>query len=133
MKKIGLTGRIGKPLITLDVLLPIGRDSDVYARMVRQAGRSPLHRYYRIKGGTHTDAWSTCSRTDCVHSRRATVRPSRPWRAGSDQDTGHPPPRPSPCPPAVTPQSSRTPARSAFGSASLLGDEGVRGSPSAST
>jgi hypothetical protein len=41
MKKIGLTGRIGKPLITLDVLLPIGRDSDVYARMVRQAGRSP--------------------------------------------------------------------------------------------
>ncbi|MFI9004543.1 tannase/feruloyl esterase family alpha/beta hydrolase [Streptomyces sp. NPDC053541] len=58
--RIGLTGRIGKPLITLhgtlDALLPIGRDSDVYARMVREAGRGPLHRYYRIEGGTHTDA-----------------------------------------------------------------------------
>ncbi|PTH85567.1 tannase/feruloyl esterase family alpha/beta hydrolase [Streptomyces sp. A244] len=60
MKKIALTGRIGKPLITLhgtlDVLLPIAQDSDVYARMVRQAGRDRLHRYYRIEGGTHTDA-----------------------------------------------------------------------------
>ncbi|EFL29628.1 conserved hypothetical protein [Streptomyces viridochromogenes DSM 40736] len=60
VQKIGLTGRIGKPLITLhgtlDVLLPIGRDSDVYARMVRQAGRGHLHRYYRIEGGTHTDS-----------------------------------------------------------------------------
>ena len=60
MEEIALTGRIGKPLITLhgtmDVLLPITRDSDVYARMVRQAGRGQLHRYYRIEGGTHTDA-----------------------------------------------------------------------------
>ncbi|MFJ4980217.1 tannase/feruloyl esterase family alpha/beta hydrolase [Streptomyces coeruleorubidus] len=60
VKKIGLTGRIGKPLITLhgtlDVLLPISQDSDVYARMVRQSGRGHLHRYYRIEGGTHTDA-----------------------------------------------------------------------------
>ncbi|MFK3735785.1 3-hydroxybutyrate oligomer hydrolase family protein [Streptomyces sp. NPDC088090] len=58
--KIALTGRIGKPLITLhgtlDVLLPIGEDSDVYARMVREAGRGRLHRYYRIEGGTHTDS-----------------------------------------------------------------------------
>lgn len=57
---IGLTGRIGKPLITLhgtlDVLLPISQDSDVYARMVRDSGRGGLHRYYRIEGGTHTDA-----------------------------------------------------------------------------
>ncbi|WP_142214932.1 3-hydroxybutyrate oligomer hydrolase family protein [Streptomyces sp. SLBN-118] len=57
---IGLTGRIGKPLITLhgtlDVLLPIGRDSDVYARMVRNAGRGGLLRYYRIEGGTHVDS-----------------------------------------------------------------------------
>ncbi|MDG4858728.1 tannase/feruloyl esterase family alpha/beta hydrolase [Streptomyces sp. T-3] len=56
---IGLTGRIGKPLLTLhgtlDVLLPIGKDSDVYARMVRSAGRGGLLRYYRIEGGTHTD------------------------------------------------------------------------------
>ncbi|CAL9585110.1 tannase/feruloyl esterase family alpha/beta hydrolase [Streptomyces sp. enrichment culture] len=60
VQRIALTGRIGKPLITLhgtlDVLLPIGRDSDVYARMVREAGRGALHRYYRIEGGTHTDA-----------------------------------------------------------------------------
>ncbi|GGR54020.1 tannase/feruloyl esterase family alpha/beta hydrolase [Streptomyces roseolus] len=60
VRKIALTGRIGKPLITLhgtlDALLPIGRDSDVYARMVREAGRGALHRYYRIEGGTHTDS-----------------------------------------------------------------------------
>ncbi|MGW2119571.1 3-hydroxybutyrate oligomer hydrolase family protein, partial [Streptomyces zhihengii] len=58
--RIALTGRIGKPLITLhgtlDVLLPIGEDSDVYARMVRDAGRQKLFRYYRIEGGTHTDS-----------------------------------------------------------------------------
>ncbi|RFU87831.1 tannase/feruloyl esterase family alpha/beta hydrolase [Streptomyces triticagri] len=60
VRKIELTGRIGKPLIsvhgTLDVLLPIRRSSDVYARMVRAAGRGELHRYYRIEGGTHTDS-----------------------------------------------------------------------------
>ncbi|MFJ8210268.1 3-hydroxybutyrate oligomer hydrolase family protein [Streptomyces sp. NPDC096033] len=58
--KIALTGRIGKPLITvhgtLDVLLPIGQDSDVYARMVDDAGRGRLLRYYRIEGGTHVDS-----------------------------------------------------------------------------
>lgn len=60
VEEMALTGRIGKPLITLhgtlDVLLPIAQDSDVYARMVRQAGRDRLHRYHRIEGGTHTDA-----------------------------------------------------------------------------
>ncbi|AXK32854.1 tannase/feruloyl esterase family alpha/beta hydrolase [Streptomyces armeniacus] len=58
--RLGLTGRIGKPLVTLhgtlDVLLPISRGSDPYARMVRRAGRGDLFRYYRIGGGTHTDA-----------------------------------------------------------------------------
>ncbi|WP_086693503.1 3-hydroxybutyrate oligomer hydrolase family protein [Streptomyces recifensis] len=58
--RIALTGRIGKPLITLqgtlDVLLPISQDSDVYARMVHRAGRGALLRYYRIEDGTHTDA-----------------------------------------------------------------------------
>ncbi|MCY0925437.1 tannase/feruloyl esterase family alpha/beta hydrolase [Streptomyces sp. H27-H1] len=58
--KVALTGRIGKPLITLhgtlDVLLPISRDSDVYAEMVRRAGRGSLLRYYRIEGGTHVDS-----------------------------------------------------------------------------
>ncbi|ALO13321.1 hypothetical protein AQF52_7735 [Streptomyces venezuelae] len=60
VERIALTGRIGKPLMTLhgtlDALLPIGRDSDVYARMVREAGRGRLHRYYRIEGGTHADS-----------------------------------------------------------------------------
>lgn len=60
VERVSLTGRIGRPLITihgtLDVLLPIARDSDVYARMVREAGRGHLHRYYRIEDGTHTDA-----------------------------------------------------------------------------
>ncbi|MCI3222057.1 3-hydroxybutyrate oligomer hydrolase family protein [Streptomyces sp. NP-1717] len=58
--KIALTGRIGKPLIsfhgTLDVLLPISKTSDTYARMVRQEGRGALHRYYRVEGGTHVDS-----------------------------------------------------------------------------
>ena len=60
VERIALTGRIGKPLLTLhgtlDVLLPISKDSDVYADMVRQAGRGALFRYYRIEGGTHVDS-----------------------------------------------------------------------------
>ncbi|TXL88409.1 3-hydroxybutyrate oligomer hydrolase family protein [Streptomyces sp. IB2014 016-6] len=60
IEKIELTGRIGKPLIsfhgTLDVLLPISKTSDTYARMVRQEGRGALHRYYRVEGGTHVDS-----------------------------------------------------------------------------
>jgi hypothetical protein len=55
-----LTGRIGRPLVTLhgtlDTLLPIARDSDVYAAMVDRAGRGRLHRYYRVEGGNHVDA-----------------------------------------------------------------------------
>ncbi|MET8879711.1 3-hydroxybutyrate oligomer hydrolase family protein [Streptomyces rubiginosohelvolus] len=58
--KIALTGRIGKPLIsfhgTLDVLLPISRTSDTYARLVRQQRRGALHRYYRVEGGTRVDS-----------------------------------------------------------------------------
>jgi hypothetical protein len=54
--RIGLTGRIGRPLITLhgtlDALLPIGLDSDMYAGMVRDRR---LHRYYRVEGGNHVD------------------------------------------------------------------------------
>ena len=61
VERIGLTGKIGKPLLTLhgtlDVLLPIGKDSDVYAEMVREQGRGHLHRYYRVEDGTHTDSF----------------------------------------------------------------------------
>ncbi|WP_285752312.1 3-hydroxybutyrate oligomer hydrolase family protein [Lentzea sp. NBRC 105346] len=52
---IALSGRLKKPLITLhgtyDVLLPISRDSDVYAAMTR----GHQHRYYRVEQGTHVD------------------------------------------------------------------------------
>ncbi|MFC9392802.1 tannase/feruloyl esterase family alpha/beta hydrolase [Streptomyces sp. NPDC057027] len=57
--KVALTGRIGKPLITLhgdlDTLLPISTDSDVYDRMIDARGRGVLHRYYTVQDGTHTD------------------------------------------------------------------------------
>ncbi|MFE9312229.1 tannase/feruloyl esterase family alpha/beta hydrolase [Streptomyces sp. NPDC006706] len=57
--RVALTGRIGKPLITLhgdlDALLPRAADSDVYARMVNASGRGGLHRYYTVQGGTHVD------------------------------------------------------------------------------
>jgi hypothetical protein len=60
VSRIALTGRIGKPLLTvhgtLDVLLPITEDSDVYARMVHAAGRDKLFRYYRVEGGNHVDS-----------------------------------------------------------------------------
>jgi hypothetical protein len=59
VERISLTGRIGKPLLTLhgtlDTLLPITRDSDVYDRMITDAGRGALHRYYRIADGNHVD------------------------------------------------------------------------------
>jgi hypothetical protein len=58
--RIGLTGRIARPLVTLhgtlDTLLPITRDSDVYAAMVAAQGRGGLHRYYRVEGGNHVDS-----------------------------------------------------------------------------
>ncbi len=57
--RISLTGRIGKPMITLhgtlDSLLPIRTDSDVYDRMVDRSGRGALHRYYRVEDGNHVD------------------------------------------------------------------------------
>jgi hypothetical protein len=57
--KVALTGRIGKPLITLqgtlDTLLPISRSGDTYAAMIRDQGRGALHRYHRVENATHTD------------------------------------------------------------------------------
>lgn len=59
VERVSLTGRIGKPMITLqgslDTLLPIATDSDVYSRMIDDQHRARLHRYYTIKGGTHVD------------------------------------------------------------------------------
>ncbi len=59
VRSVQLTGRIGKPLLTLhgslDALLPPRTDSHVYDRLVDRAGSGRLHRYYRIADGTHTD------------------------------------------------------------------------------
>ncbi|CNE37495.1 Tannase and feruloyl esterase [Mycobacterium tuberculosis] len=56
--RISLTGRIRKPLITLqgtyDSLLPISTDSDVYAKLVRARGKAP-YRYYRLEAANHVD------------------------------------------------------------------------------
>lgn len=57
--RVSLTGRIERPMLilhgTLDSLLPIKVDSDVYATMVREQRRGDLLRYYRIEGGVHVD------------------------------------------------------------------------------
>jgi len=57
--KVQLTGRIGRPMLTLhgtlDTLLPPSTDSDVYHTLIGQRGRGGLHRYYRIEDGNHVD------------------------------------------------------------------------------
>jgi tannase/feruloyl esterase len=59
VRRIALTGRIGRPLTTihgtLDSLLPIKQDSDVYAELVRRAGRGRLLTYQRVEAGNHVD------------------------------------------------------------------------------
>jgi hypothetical protein len=40
---------------TLDALLPAKTNSDKYAELVEKAGRSDLHRYYKVEGGNHVD------------------------------------------------------------------------------
>ncbi len=61
VERVSLTGEIGKPMITLhgdlDALLPIKTDSDVYAKMVRRAGRSRMHSYFVIEDGNHVDSF----------------------------------------------------------------------------
>jgi len=60
LARISVTGKIKKPLLTLhgtlDSLLPISTDSDVYDRMIADQQRDRLHRYYRIEGGNHVDS-----------------------------------------------------------------------------
>jgi hypothetical protein len=56
---ISLTGRIGKPMITLhgtlDSLLPMSVNSANYAAMISNQGRGRLHRYYVVEAGNHVD------------------------------------------------------------------------------
>ncbi|WP_432866662.1 3-hydroxybutyrate oligomer hydrolase family protein [Microbispora rosea] len=58
--RVSLTGKIKKPLVvvhgTLDTLLPIREDSDVYAKMIGDRHRDRLLRYYRVEGGNHVDS-----------------------------------------------------------------------------
>jgi alpha-beta hydrolase superfamily lysophospholipase len=57
--KVSLSGRIGRPMITLhgtlDALLPIRTNSDPYTALVKDAGRAHLHRYYVVEDGNHVD------------------------------------------------------------------------------
>src|SRR5262249_1288737 len=59
VSRVSLTGSIGKPMITLhatlDPLLPIPVHSAHYVQMIKDAGKSHLHRYYVIEGGNHVD------------------------------------------------------------------------------
>ncbi|KOT37656.1 aromatic ring-opening dioxygenase LigA [Streptomyces caelestis] len=59
VERVALTGRIGRPMITLhgdlDALLPKAVDSDVYDGMVEASGRGRMHRYYTVQDGTHAD------------------------------------------------------------------------------
>ncbi len=59
VRRIALTGNLKRPLTTIhgtyDSLLPITQDSDVYAAMVRKAGKGHLHRYQRVEAGNHVD------------------------------------------------------------------------------
>jgi len=87
MAKISLTGNIGKPMLTLhgtlDTLLPISRDSDVYTSMINAAGKGAIHRYYTIDKGNHVDSlYDVPTFTD-------KLRPILPcYRAAFDAMTG---------------------------------------------
>jgi Tannase and feruloyl esterase/3HB-oligomer hydrolase (3HBOH) len=93
--RVSLTGNIGKPLITLhgslDALLPIGTDSDVYARMVTEQGHAERFRYYVVQDGNHVDGLYDMFPTQ--------LRPILPcYRAAFDAmvgwvEQGMPPPR----------------------------------------
>ncbi len=97
VRSVQLTGRIGKPLITvhgtLDTLLPIRTDSNVYDRLVDRAGHGRKHRYYRIQDGTHVDGLYTtypdrlrpllpCARTAFTDLTRWVERGRKPPRDG---------------------------------------------------
>jgi hypothetical protein len=61
VRRVSLTGDIGKPMLTLhgtlDALLTIRTDSDVYTKLVRQADHGSIHRYYVIGKGNHVDSY----------------------------------------------------------------------------
>lgn len=78
VRRISLTGRITRPMITLhgtlDSLLPITQSADPYRVMINSAGRAHLHRYYRVQAANHIDALVDAYPDDlrpltpCLHS-----------------------------------------------------------------
>lgn len=86
MKKVELTGDIGKPMITLhgslDTLLPIKTDSDVYSRLIKQSGNGKVHRYYTVEEGITWTPSTTASPTGCVPYSRASATHSSRSKAG---------------------------------------------------
>ena len=68
VRKVSLTGDIGKPLLTLhgdlDALLPIRTDSDVYSGLVREQGHGNMYRYYVIGKGNHVDSYYDDNKDD---------------------------------------------------------------------
>jgi hypothetical protein len=61
VRLVELTGRIGKPLVsvhgTLDCLIPASLHADPYAELVEKAGRGRLHRLHHIERGGHVDGF----------------------------------------------------------------------------
>ncbi len=97
MRRVGLTGRIDKPMITLhgtlDTLLPPATDSDVYTQLVADAGRGDLHRYYSVEQGNHVDGFVAafpnrlrpilpCYREAFIALEESVERPRRHRRPG---------------------------------------------------
>ena len=97
MRAVENTGDIGKPLITLhgtlDALLPISTDSDVYDQPRRR--RRPRRRSTATtssRAATTSTASTTRSAARCARSCRATARPSSAHGgAGSSADAAPPP------------------------------------------
>lgn len=56
IERISLTGRIGKPLLSLQGTLDTAvtpRDSRLYSAMIEQQGRGAMARLYEVEGGSH--------------------------------------------------------------------------------
>jgi Tannase and feruloyl esterase len=59
ISRVALTGRIGKPLLSLHGTLDTAvtpRDSRLYHQKVDEQGRSDMARLYEVEGGTHFEA-----------------------------------------------------------------------------
>jgi predicted esterase len=80
--RVSLTGKIGKPMITLhgtlDALLPIDTDSNPYRRLIEKAGKADLHRYYKIDKGNHVDRFYDEAPENPIPNSEEELRPILP-------------------------------------------------------